>query len=93
MMGFPSCFKVTGFDENGEKVNWEAKWWTARILQHEVDHIGGNIFTDFMDRSSLRFDYWDVVNYREGQFKLYFGGEKPPQWWARYLPKHLTGFQ
>ena len=89
----PDCdLKVTGFDENGEKVDWEASRWTARILQHEVDHISGKVFTDFMERSSLRFDYWDVVNYREGQFKLFFGGERPPKWWAKFLPKHLTGF-
>ena len=66
---------------------------TARILQHEGDHISGKMFTDFMDRSSLRFDYWDVVNYREGQFKLYYGGVGRPKWWARFLPKHLTGLQ
>ena len=81
---------MTGFDENGESVNWEAKQWTARILQHEMDHISGKLYTDFMDRSSLRFDYWDVVNYRQGQFKLFYEG-KPPKWWARFLPKHLTG--
>lgn len=39
---------VTGVDENGEPVRWDATGWPARILQHEVDHLKGTLYVDRM---------------------------------------------
>ena len=41
--------RVEAFDENGERVVLEANGWLARILQHEVDHLNGIMYTDRMD--------------------------------------------
>ncbi len=40
--------EVTGYDEKGEPLRWEAKGWAARILQHEVDHLSGMLYVDRM---------------------------------------------
>lgn len=39
---------VTGFDEHGEPLRWQARGWPARILQHEVDHLRGTLYVDRM---------------------------------------------
>lgn len=40
--------EVTGFDVEGAPVQWEVSGWPARILQHEVDHVGGTLYVDRM---------------------------------------------
>jgi peptide deformylase len=41
--------RVEAFDENGERVVLEANGWLSRILQHEIDHLNGIMYTDRMD--------------------------------------------
>merc|ERR1712012_391093 len=36
-----TCVHVTGYNENGKLVSWEAKDWNARMVQHEMDHLNG----------------------------------------------------
>ncbi|MDC3960326.1 peptide deformylase [Polyangium jinanense] len=45
--------EVTGFDEKGEPLRWEARGWPARILQHEVDHLRGVLYVDRMISRTL----------------------------------------
>ena len=40
--------RVDGLDENGEPLTIEAEGWHARILQHEIDHLHGKLYLDFM---------------------------------------------
>jgi peptide deformylase len=40
--------EVTGLDEKGRPLRWEARGWPARILQHEVDHLRGTLYVDRM---------------------------------------------
>jgi len=40
--------EVTGLDERGAPVTWQARGWPARILQHEVDHLRGTLYVDRM---------------------------------------------
>jgi peptide deformylase len=37
---------VKGLDQNGEPLEIRAKNYSARILQHEIDHINGILMTD-----------------------------------------------
>ncbi len=37
---------VTYMDENGEEKTLEAQGFTARIFQHEIDHLNGILYTD-----------------------------------------------
>lgn len=40
--------EVTGLDEKGQPQTWRVAGWPARILQHEVDHLGGTLYIDRM---------------------------------------------
>lgn len=37
---------VAGLTDSGEELTVEAEGWTARILQHEIDHTEGILFID-----------------------------------------------
>lgn len=37
---------VTGLDERGREVRIKADGFLARVLQHEIDHLDGILFTD-----------------------------------------------
>lgn len=39
---------VEGFDETGETVRFETDDLTARIIQHEIDHLNGVLFIDHL---------------------------------------------
>lgn len=37
---------VSALDENGETLEFDAKDFFARVIQHEVDHLNGTLFID-----------------------------------------------
>lgn len=41
--------QVRGFDETGSPIQFEARDFLARILQHEYDHLEGILFPDRLD--------------------------------------------
>ena len=43
--------EVRAFDETGKPVQWIARDWTARVVQHEMDHLKGE--TSIKTNSSL----------------------------------------
>ena len=51
--------EVRGLNENGEAVCWNASGWPARIVQHEVDHLRGNIYIDSMTYKSFMNNNWN----------------------------------
>ena len=38
--------RISGFDENGAPVRFEATDWFARVLQHEYDHLDGKLYVN-----------------------------------------------
>ncbi len=45
---------VQAFNERGEKYDLNAKGLLARVIQHEIDHLNGNVFLDWLtDKNSL----------------------------------------
>lgn len=40
--------RVQALDHRGQPVEIEARGWYARILQHEIDHLGGTLYIDRM---------------------------------------------
>ncbi|KAF5292754.1 hypothetical protein FQR65_LT11162 [Abscondita terminalis] len=64
--------EVTGFNENGDQFSLKLNGWSARIIQHEIDHLNGKIFTDIMDRKSLACSCWQVVNEKRGKVEIPF---------------------
>jgi peptide deformylase len=40
---------VEALDHHGHPVTIDATGWYARILQHEIDHLGGTLYIDRMN--------------------------------------------
>ncbi|XP_054372163.1 conserved oligomeric Golgi complex subunit 8 [Molothrus ater] len=49
---------VSGVDELGVPVSWEAVGWAARIIQHEMDHLDGILYIDRMDTRTFTNVGW-----------------------------------
>jgi peptide deformylase len=45
--------RATCLDEHGDHRVIEATGWYARILQHEIDHLNGRLYTDIMQPETL----------------------------------------
>uniref|UniRef100_A0A8C2YKT4 Peptide deformylase n=2 Tax=Chinchilla lanigera TaxID=34839 RepID=A0A8C2YKT4_CHILA len=54
--------QISGLNPRGEQVVWQASGWTARIIQHEMDHLQGCLFIDKMDTRTFTNVHWMEVN-------------------------------
>ncbi|XP_041794839.1 peptide deformylase, mitochondrial isoform X2 [Chelmon rostratus] len=54
--------EVSGLNEKGEAVSWQASGWPARILQHEMDHLDGVLYIDRMDSKTFININWQAYN-------------------------------
>ncbi len=55
-----SQVRVKALNHLGEPVQIEAEGWYARILQHEIDHLGGTLYIDRMcSRSFCSLDNYN----------------------------------
>jgi peptide deformylase len=54
MVKRPKKIKVSAITPKAVKVIFEAEGMLARILLHEVDHLEGRLFIDYLDRESKR---------------------------------------
>jgi peptide deformylase len=51
---------VECLDQRGNPKTIEASGWYARILQHEIDHLQGNLYVDLMSaRSFSSIENWE----------------------------------
>lgn len=64
----PDKIKITAFNEKGEKVEEEYSGYTARIFQHEIDHLNGKEFiTHITDDNNLHWvEASEFPEYRNG---------------------------
>jgi peptide deformylase len=89
---FEGCLSVTGMiglvprardvhvdalDERGDPVSIDAHGWYARILQHEIDHLGGVLCIDRMYSRTLM----SQENYAQ-----YWGGKSIDEIWREIEP-------
>lgn len=69
--------KVKALDIEGKEFECTLKGWNARIIQHEVDHCNGILFTDLMDPKTLRNTNWQVINTKNGRIEIpYYPSKK-----------------
>lgn len=64
--------QVTGLNAEGVERSQVYKDWSARIAQHEMDHLEGKIYTDIMDRKTLTCSCWEEVNLSKGKLVIPF---------------------
>nr|CAD7417435.1 unnamed protein product [Timema poppensis] len=65
-----------GLNERGEAVSLQVAGWPARIVQHEMDHLIGRLYTDSMMRSSLACTAWHQVNASGGKLHIPYTPKK-----------------
>ena len=53
----PGAIEVKGFNKNGEEVLFGAQGITARVIQHEIDHLNGILFFD-------RLPFWQRIKFK-----------------------------
>ncbi|KAL2714545.1 hypothetical protein V1478_015730 [Vespula squamosa] len=64
--------EIKAFNESSEEVTVRFKGWAARIVQHEMDHLNGILYTDKMDRRTFSCCYWNEVNKHKGLIEIRF---------------------
>ena len=59
--------RVIGQDEQGAPVDFEAHGWFARVMQHEIQHLDGQLYVDHLNRTwatkarkAIRREGWGV---------------------------------
>ena len=84
--------EVRGHNVDGTKMApWHVKNWTARIVQHEVDHLDGIMTVDRMASSkSLEFAYWGDVNRKRGKFRMSYDNPRLRGLRKYWYPKSLV---
>lgn len=58
----PDKIRVKGYDRNGKKFSYRLKDWTARIFQHEIDHLDGILY---IDRLTAPDNFWTDEEFNE----------------------------
>ena len=76
----PNKVRIEALDENGEKIDEEVEGLLAVCIQHEMDHLNGVIFVDYLSRlkqTRARDKVRKVLKIREKQGEQ--SAEKQPQ--------------
>ena len=59
-----NAIRISGWNEHGQDLVLNATGLLSRIIQHEIDHLDGILFTEKMIPKSFRKDeYIDVYEY------------------------------
>lgn len=61
---------ISGLDAEGNKKMMEGSGLIARIIQHEIDHLNGILYTDKMIPKSLTCTVWREINELNGLIEL-----------------------
>ncbi|EDX13467.1 peptide deformylase, mitochondrial [Drosophila simulans] len=64
--------RIRGIGKLGTPSEMELEGWSARIAQHEVDHLNGTIYMDKMDPSTFNCILWEQINAAEGRSAIWF---------------------
>lgn len=63
---------LSGLNEKGDAIEMHLKGWNARIAQHEIDHLNGQMFVDIMEKKTFSCVTWQAVNCHGGQLSIPF---------------------
>ncbi len=56
--------RVQALDRQGKKLNLRFKGWTARIFQHEIDHLDGILY---IDRLTAPENFWTETEFYQAE--------------------------
>jgi peptide deformylase len=66
-----SAIQVNAYDRTGRRVELQARGFTARVIQHETDHLDGVLFLD-------RMTSFDTLTFLD-EFSRYWSGRDVPE--------------
>ena len=79
LLGVEGCLSIPGYvgevaraekirvkaqDRNGRKVRYRLAGWTARIFQHEIDHLNGILY---IDKLTAKENFWTEEEFQARQ--------------------------
>lgn len=64
------AIKVQYQDEQGRYYSYTAKNFYARVLQHEIDHLNGILFTDRLEENSISGTPAEMIKLRRRELSL-----------------------
>ncbi|EDV49614.1 peptide deformylase, mitochondrial [Drosophila erecta] len=64
--------RIRGIGKLGTPSEMELEGWSARIAQHEVDHLNGIIYVDKMDLPTFNCILWEQINVAEGRSAIWY---------------------
>lgn len=64
--------RISGIGKLGTPVELELDGWSARIAQHEMDHLNGVVYIDRMDVSTFNCITWQQINVAGGRAHISF---------------------
>lgn len=62
--------EVTALNRSAQQFTWRAQGWSARIAQHEHDHLQGKMYIDKMDINTFHCIHWERINKDSGNVRL-----------------------
>ncbi|XP_029163679.1 peptide deformylase, mitochondrial-like [Nylanderia fulva] len=68
--------EVTALNASAEQFTWRGRGWSARIAQHEYDHLQGKLYIDKMDMNTFHCTAWEKINKNRGKIHLNYGPKK-----------------
>lgn len=68
----PSKIKVEYYDERFEKVTEEFDKFACRMVQHEMDHLDGNLFTDHIAPIRKKMISKKLLNISKGKVSTHY---------------------
>jgi len=63
----PAYVEVEGYDRRGRGVIFELEDMPAKVVQHEIDHLDGILFTDKVDITTLHWAHPSTVEKDENE--------------------------
>ncbi|XP_018044261.1 PREDICTED: peptide deformylase, mitochondrial-like [Atta colombica] len=64
--------EIKALNASAEQFTWRACGWSARIAQHEYDHLQGKLYIEKMDVRTFHCMAWDKINKNKGKIRLSF---------------------
>ncbi|XP_072758982.1 peptide deformylase, mitochondrial [Anoplolepis gracilipes] len=68
--------EITALNASAEQFTWRGRGWSARIAQHEYDHLQGKLYVDKMDISTFHCTAWEKINKNSGGVHLSYCPKK-----------------
>ncbi|XP_011700831.1 PREDICTED: peptide deformylase, mitochondrial-like isoform X1 [Wasmannia auropunctata] len=68
--------EITALNAAAEQFTWRARGWSARIAQHEYDHLQGGLYIEKMDVKTFHCTAWEKINKHMGKVRLSYWPRK-----------------